>query len=381
MIKKVILFTSCCFSLNAVPPVIKLTPPKISQDTLLEKVVCTRPYRKEGMNISTIESNGKNIVNCYGHGSYGFTTLFGSVDKALDLFQKTNPDKSTPIRIIGSGCMGLTCAVELARLGYQIAGISTKSLYDTPSWKAGGYFSLGISMMGNQEIYDITIQTFLTYQRIEKGTHPYITQEAVKMLPVYCNTDAGVEQLEALGLIPPKEDVILDFGNNVIYEGFAKHMSYFMNTTSLMQQLTKEVNRLGIPIEVKEIHSFDEIKETFVFNCSGLGAKELNEDETMFSVRGHLVFLNEDAGSDHMDYMLYAELEQDGKESYIYLFPRNLCVTSDCPQGKTCQGVLGGTFIPDVDKLPLAEQEKLDQDEFKKLLDRNTLFFNGHLFE
>ena len=147
-----------------------------------------------------------------------------------------------------------------------------------------------------------------------------------------------------------------------------------------MCQLTAEVKRLGINIEVKEVKSFDDIAEEIVFNCSGLGGRELNSDENMIPVRGHLVTLNAASGSAHMDYMIYTKVKQNGREEYIYMFPKNVSVTPQHTQGVPCFGVLGGTFIPHVDKLSPLDQEKLDKIEFKLMLDRNSEFFHGHLF-
>ncbi|MBA3816774.1 MAG: hypothetical protein H0X29_09720, partial [Parachlamydiaceae bacterium] len=228
----------------------------------------------------------------------------------------------------------------------------------------------------------IGLNTFLTYQNIDNGNHPYITKDAVKFIPVYCSidTDAGVEDLEAHGMIPPREYVSLDFGNGVIHHEFVKYMTYFMNTTTLMRQLTAEVNRLGINVELNEIKSFDDVSEEIVFNCSGLGGRELNSDENMIPVRGHLVTLNQAAGSAHMDYMIYSKVKQDGLDEYIYMFPKNASVSAENIQGLPCMGVLGGTFISHADKLSPSEQALLDQKEFKRLLDRNSEFFNGHLF-
>ncbi|OHE77712.1 MAG: hypothetical protein A3F67_12075 [Verrucomicrobia bacterium RIFCSPHIGHO2_12_FULL_41_10] len=363
---------------------IKLSPPQISTGTLSEKIVCTRPMRDGKFNISLEYLNGKTIVNCYGHGGSGWTTLFGSVDKAIELFKTTNPDLNTPIRIIGSGCMGLTTAIELTRQGYNVVGISTKSLYDTPSWKAAGYFAL-VSVKTSPEeqasLNEIGLNTFLTYQKIDQGTHPYISKEAVRYMPVYCSIDtaAGVEDLEARGMIPPKEYVTLDFGN-VIHHDYVKYMTYFMNTTTLMRQLTNETKRLTIEIEEHNISSFNQVSEDVIFNCSGLGGKELNSDVGMIPVRGHLITLNESADDGHMDYMIYTKVKQDGKEEYIYMFPKNISVTPENKEGLACVGVLGGTFIPHVDKLSISQQEELDRIEFKRMLDRNSAFFLGHPF-
>ena len=384
--KSVLAMLLCSFALQAnEPQIVKLTPPQISSETILEEIVCTRPMREGKFNISLEQDASKTIVNCYGHGGSGWTTLFGSVNKAIELFQKTHPNKTTPIRIIGSGCMGLTTAIELSRLGYQVAGISTKDLYEIPSWRAAGYFALVSVKTSPEEQADLNkigLNTFLTYQKIDSGKHPYITKEAVKFMPVYCSidTDAGVEDLETRGMIPPREYVSLDFGNGVIHHDYVKYMTYFMNTTTLMRQLTTEVQRLGINVELKEVKSFDDIVEEIVFNCSGLGGRELNSDENMIPVRGHLVTLNDASGSAHMDYMIYTKVKQNSKEEYIYMFPKNISVTPEHTAGLSCVGVLGGTFIPHVDKLSPSDQEKLDKTEFKRMLDRNSEFFQGHLF-
>ena len=282
--------------------------------------------------------------------------------------------------------MGLTIAIELSRLGYKVAGITTKDLYDCPSWRAAGYFAL-VSVKTSPEeqanLNELGMHTFLTYQQIEQGKHPYITKEAVRYMPVYCNIDieAGVEDLEARGLIPPRQYVTLDFGNGVIHQDFVKYMTYFMNTTTLMCQLIAEAQRLGIPIEIKTVNSFNDVSEEVIFNCTGMGARELNQDDNMIPVRGHLLILSEELGIAHMDYMIYAKVKQNGKEEYIYLFPKNVSVIPDNTAGIPCAGVLGGTFIANVDKLSLKEQQKLDQEEFQRMIDRNQEFFFGRKSE
>lgn len=386
-IKMLLALLLCVHALCANEPrLIKLEPPQISSETISEQIVCVRPMREGKFNISLEQCNGKTIVNCYGHGGAGWTTLFGSVNKAIGLFKTTRPDLDTPIRVIGSGCMGLTTAIELARLGYNVKGISTTERYDIPSWKAGGYCALvsnNIFPEEQENLNEISVETFLTYQKIEQGAHPYLTPDSVRYLPVYCSAEikAGVDGLEARGMIPPREYVSLDFGNGVIHHHFVKYMTYFMNTGSLMQQLTDEIARLNIDVEVKTIHAFDQVAEGVIFNCSGLGGRELNSDVYMTPVRGHLITLNAGAGSGHMDYMICTKVKQNGKDESIYMFPKNLSVTPESKEGMLCSGVLGGTFIPCADKIPAPEQEIIDREEFRRLLDRNSEFFMGHPFE
>lgn len=379
-----LLFCTCTLFANE-PFVERLTPPQITSATISEEIVCTRPVREGKFNISAQKLEDKTIINCYGHGGSGWTTLFGSVSKALEIYEEMNPSKEVAIRVVGSGCMGLTTAIELTRRGYHVTGIYTKSLYDLPSWRAAGYFAL-VSVKTSPEeqenLNNIGLDTFLTYQKIERGEHPYITKEAVRYMPVYCSIDreAGVEDLEAKGMIPPRKYVTLDFGNGTLHPDYVKYMTYFMNTTTLMRQLTDQVKKLGIKIEQRELKSFDEVKEEVIFNCSGLGGRDLNADQNMIPVRGHLVTLNEAAGTEHMDYMIYTKVQQNGKEECVYMFPKDVVVSPENTSGTPCRSVLGGTFIPNVDSLPLEEQKKLDRMEFRKMLDRSSLFFLGHPF-
>lgn len=363
------------------PSLVKLNPP-ILRDSILKEVVCTRPMREGKFNISLEHHAHQTIVNCYGHGGSGWTTLFGSVNKAIKLFVKANPPKNKPIRVIGAGCMGLTAAIELIRLGYPVAGIYTTKFEDVSSWKAAGFFALISIRTAPEEqesVHEIGMETFLVYQEIERGKHPYLSKETIKWMPVFSNinTETGLKNLEAHHLIPPCKYVSLDFGNGIVHHGFVKNMSYFMHTTDLMRQLAAEAKRLAVKIELKTIHNFDEVPEEFIFNCSGLGGRKLNHDEKIIPVRGHLILLNENAGLGHLNYMIHTKVDQEGKKEFNYMFPKIHYAASEQKQEMACNGVLGGTFIAHVDRLSHADQKELDRLEFKKLLDRHSHFFYG----
>ncbi len=374
------LLTLACF---AEPTIVNLEPPKFQRETIGSETSCTRPMRDGTFNISIQSNEERTLVHCYGHGGSGWTTLFGSVNRAIALFQDyyANPEECPPIRIVGAGCMGLTTAIELKRMGYPVAGITAKSIYDLTSWTAAGYFAL-VSLKTSPEeeavVHQIGIDTFKTYQQVASGEHAYFSKECATYMPVYCSsaTDAGLGSLEDAALIPMREEVTLDFGNGTVHENYNRYMTYFMNTTRLMQELHLEAARLEIPIEVCEIENFDQVEEEIVFNCSGLGGKTLNNDELMIAVRGHLFMMNEDAGDQHMDYMIYTQVEQDGNQGYVYMFPKNGEVTSGQPDGSPCFSCIGGTFIPNTDQLSAEELEELDRKEFDKMYERVDAFFN-----
>lgn len=369
--------------IETVEKIERLIPPILEPSAILKKLACTRPMREGCFNISCETYKGiKQIIHCYGHGGSGWTTLWGSIEKVLQHLERC-PRK--PIRIIGAGCMGLAAAIQIARSGFPVAGITTKEQWDIPSWRAAGYFalvSLQTSPENQENLNQIGADTYKTFQLIDQGKHPYISKDVVHSMPVYCSahTESGLEELEIQGVIPPKEIVTLDFGNGIRYPGFFKYKTYFIETANLMLQLTAEIKKLRIPLEIRELSTFDDVAEEIIINCSGLGARELNGDRNMIPVRGHIILCNERAGFGHMDYIIYTKCEQDGKEEYVYLFPKTKTVSSNEPKGVACRGLLGGTFISGCEQLTDDELARLDESEFKKMLDRHSLFFHGKLF-
>ncbi len=369
-------------NLSTTANVVKLLPPLLKPSTLLQKIICTRPMRVGQFNISAALSvknkAAQQVVHCYGHGGAGYTTLFGSVNHALNIFESTHPDKKIPIRVVGNGCVGRTMAIELYRRGYKVTGITAQESIDLPSWKAAGRFglaSLQTAALEKKRLDTICRDTFLAYKSMEKGLHPYLSREVVQYMPVYCDEgkDAGVEELEKIGLLPPAEKVTLDFMNGVQHDNYIRHMTYFIDTSRLMLELGAELHRLSIPLETRELNSFEECSEAVVFNCSGLGARRLNHDSSLVPVIGHMVALSASAGE--LPYMISTAVVQDGKKEPIYLIPKKLSITKDAPLGAQTAGFLGGTFI---------EQRgdgSIDHASvFQKLLDRNHLFFHGRLY-
>jgi hypothetical protein len=79
-----------------------------------------------------------------------------------------------------------------------------------------------------------------------------------------------------------------------------------------------------------------------------------------------------------MDYMIYSKFDAgEDNHGYVYSFPKSYQITERNTEGKGVFGTLGGTFIPNTDLLTPEELEQLDLLEFKKLADRNSLFFWG----
>jgi len=361
-------------------PIVQLTPPPLHTSNLI-KGFCDRPKRHKGIFIAAETGEQKKIFHCYGHGGSGFTTLFGSINKALQLIVNSNIATDEPIHIIGAGCMGLLLAVELYRHGFHNICISAKELYNLPSWRAGGFFDPGSGHEQAPEdllVVELGLATYKVLQTIEQGGHAYLTSTIVHRVPLYCpkNVICEAEILAEKGLMPQPREVTIDFGNSVLHENFLEYYTYFIDVPELMKQLWQQITLFNIPVIQEEITSFAQCKESVICNCTGLGSGTLNNDPHVYSARGHFFMLS-DTSMKPLDYMFFTKAEYGNKKEYIYFFPKNLFVTADQQQGISCCGMLGGTCINDVDKLPAEEQAALNEQEWERLLVRAQELFNG----
>ncbi|MBA3751235.1 hypothetical protein H0X06_00325 [Candidatus Dependentiae bacterium] len=273
-------------------------------------------------------------------------------------------------------------AIELCRKGFKDVSISTKALYDLPSWRAGGFFDPGTGEETTLPLQLRTrraLETFHVFHQIEHGNHPYLLSNVVRRLPLYsmAHSKTGVEVLEKFNYMPPRQLVTIDFGNGIVHENYAKYITYFIDVAQVMKQLWTEVKKLKIPVIIEEICSFEQCTQDIICNCAGLAGGTLAQDELVYTQRGHFFLLNTEAGDAHMNYMLFTKVPQGEKDEYLYVFPKNSVHTAEYPDGRACSGMLGGTFIVDSDTLSKEELQKLDETEFQKLQERAQEFFYG----
>ena len=105
------------------------------------------------------------------------------------------------------------------------------------------------------------------------------------------------------------------------------------------------------------------MKSNIIFNCTGLGSRELNNDKDCYPICGHGVILSNEAIAAH-GYILrlenVPELNGEDINGPLYFMPKS-------------SGFIGGTYIKDYD----GSDEKQNKEMINKLLMRSRLVFNG----
>jgi hypothetical protein len=355
----------------------KITPPAFEAVNLGEKILCYRPMKHAMPNLSIEQLGNQVIAHNYGHGGSGWTLGPGSakyvnsllIDSALG---KALSDKSTPIAIIGAGLVGLFTAYDLIQRGYQNITIYAEKLDNLASHYAGGLLA-PVSMDNDHAmqaaIDQIGIDAYRFYDDVARNKNSDFKQGA-RLVPSYFNSreDSGLEAYVGKVMNPAK-DVILDFGNGTTRKMVAYDDGIFMNTALLMAELHEFMNAHHIKIVLGKIQAFTELKQGFIFNCSGLGAAELTNDKALVPVQGHLIMLKNQV-PENMNYMILVyfgegktEANQKVKRSF-YIFPKHL--PDSAPQDI---GVIGGTFIEG------GGPDKPNLKEYDSIIDEANAFF------
>ena len=346
------------------------------------KTICLRPMRQGLPNISA-EDTGKQLrVNLYGHGGSGWTLLWGSVDRAMELFdqkaKKHRYGKNVPITVIGAGCMGKAIALTLHHAGYRNVQIVAENDSSIASLNSTGYLAMVSLATENAEedefAEQLAIDSLKGYQKVDAGTHPIIN-EGVRLVPVYTGTGkrgdfgplethTGIEPFAEAGLLPKPIEGVVEFSTGKQYR-MKKFYTYFMDTLVLMKAFDRSLAEKKIPVHHRTVHSLPEIKTPVVFNASGLGARQLNDDGKVYPSLGLLLELQGQPLKE-LDYIVYTRFQPEGEplrdspagKADIYFMPRS-------------GGLLGGTFLDHYDGSRTQLNEKL----FNRILRDNKEFF------
>jgi glycine/D-amino acid oxidase-like deaminating enzyme len=328
-----------------------ITPPKLTDVHLGRHIRCYRPQRAGSPNMSVEQIGTKLVAHNYGHGGSGWTLGPGTTQYVVDLAEQSPQGrglaKDHPITVIGAGVIGLFTAYELVQRGYTAVTVVAASFDNLTSHNAGGLLA-PVSMDNGPEIQAlidrIGIDAYRFYAEIARGEHPEFAGGA-RILPTYFENreESGLEPYVG-SVMQPAKDVVLDFGNGTRRPMVAYDDGIFFDPATMMDALTTYLTP-RTTFETRSITSYDEVASDVVFDCTGLGARDLNDDKKMLSVQGHLIMLKDQNPAD-LGYMILVYFGKDHTPSgqtvkrSFYIFPKLL--TGGGPKDV---GVIGGTFI------------------------------------
>jgi D-amino-acid oxidase len=299
-----------------------LAPVKVSADRVIRTVAGLRPYREGGFVVRAESLGTKRLVHNYGHGGAGITLSWGSSRLAVELGL---PGHSGPVAVLGAGVMGLTTARLVQEAGFPVTIYAAALPPDTTSNIAGGqwypaslYREAAVTPEWRRQFEAAASYSWRRLQIMTGDDY------GVRWLPTY-NSVSGGPSPRPFAEFPPGQRLLaradVPFATTDEVE---RYDTIYVETGRFLRQLERDVRLGGGRIEVRRFADAGQIAtlpESLVFNCTGLGARELFGDTEMRPVRGQLALLLPQPEID------YAYTLRAG-----YMFPR--------PDGI----VLGGTF-------------------------------------
>src|SRR5262249_17482587 len=96
---------------------IDLPPVKASWDRVIRTTVGLRPHRDSGFMLRRDKLDDKLLVHNYGHGGAGMSLAWGTGLMAAEFATEHQSRKAA---VIGCGSVGLTCARQLQRRGFDV---------------------------------------------------------------------------------------------------------------------------------------------------------------------------------------------------------------------------------------------------------------------
>ena len=309
----------------------KLAKPLIAAERVTRVTVGLRPFRPLGFRIERESVGEKTVVHNYGHGGGGMTLSWGSAERAVELLGPL-PER---VGVLGCGVMGLSTARILQQRGVAVK-IYTKAIppETTSNWSGAQWWPT--STHDNDKVSENYRDTFVAVvKRAYRLMQNYVgDRHGVEWRPNYFVGDEAFRDSLTLSPTGPLVETQPEFRNlgpgqhSLPWRHLRSFQSMMMEPNRYLRTLLEEYFAAGGKLERRDLRSLTETPEQTVFNCLGLGAREVAADSTLVPIRGQLVVLLPQAG---LDYNLLA--------GGYYLFPRKDGV------------LLGGTFDRGVETL------------------------------
>jgi D-amino-acid oxidase len=268
-----------------------LPPVKVDASRVIRTVAGLRPYRDAGFVVRAEALGSKRLVHNYGHGGAGITLSWGSSRLAADLGL---PGHQGPVAVIGAGALGLTTARLVQEAGFAVTIYAKALPPHTTSNIAGGQ----ISPFGHYKESAVTPE----WRRQFMAAMDYSWRRwqimvgdeyGIRWLPTFEETrnwDPSPLDPYYAGLrrVTPRQHPFPETEDLLGFE------TMYVETGHFLRQMMRDISIAGGKFEVREFgdrQAIMALPEALVFNCSGLGSRDLFDDQELHPVRGQLAIL------------------------------------------------------------------------------------------
>ena len=323
-----------------------LAPVIVDDSRVIRTMAGLRPYRRSGFVVRAEPLGEKRLVHNYGHGGGGITLSWGSSRLAAELGLQGH---SGPVAVLGSGVMGLSTARLAQEAGFAVTIYTAALPPDTTSNVAGGQFHPFGVFRDGEVTPEFKAQFARALDYSWRRFQIMVGEDyGIRWLPTYVKD--GSPEAKVVATFPPINRPLAPAEHPFPDATVLRYDTMYVETGRYLRQMIRDVQIAGGKIEVRRFATPADIAalpESLVFNCTGLGSRDLFGDTDLHPVRGQLAII---------------EPQPEVRYAYVgdgYMFPR--------PDGI----LLGGTF--EVDQWDATPQP----DAIARILATHKRFFAG----
>ena len=292
----------------------------VDESRVIRTMAGLRPYRRSGFVVRAEQLGEKRLVHNYGHGGGGITLSWGTSKVATELGLQGH---SGPVAVLGSGVVGLSAARLVQEAGFPVTIYAAALPPDTTSNIAGGQFHPFGVFREDEVTPDFKAQFARALDYSWRRYQIMVGDDyGIRWLPTYVETDSP--EAKVIATFPPINRMLSDAEHPFPWASTLRYDTMYIETGRYLRQMLRDVQAAGGKIEIRRFASPADIAtvpESLVFNCTGLGSRDLFNDQDLHPARGQLAIL------EPQPEVRYAFTGGPG-----YMFPR--------PDGI----ILGGTF-------------------------------------
>ncbi len=296
-----------------------LVPVRVSADRIIRTDVGLRPYRRSGFVVSREARGSKTLIHNYGHGGGGVTLSWGTAMLAADLGYSSD---SRACAVLGCGAVGLATARVLQERGAKVRIYARDLPPHTTSNVAGAQW-WPVAVFGRDQQTPAFEQQYhaatrLAFERFRDLAGPH---HGVRWRSNFVLSRAPIRVMPAapgspmLGYAPDLYDLAPE--EHPFPARYVRHYRTLLVDSPLyLRALMDDFRQAGGEIVVRDfadVAQINTLPESTVFNCTGLGAAALFDDDGMTPVRGQLLVLQPQAD---VNYCLLADRG-------LHMYPRS----------------------------------------------------------